>query len=90
MADEQGTGEADGAFARQRTGSAVNNILDNIGSAGRKLPPQDSEPSSPEKGDLYVSDGGNWDPTSNAGNGALVFYDGSSWVQVAGLGSDLS
>ncbi|MFC6975814.1 hypothetical protein ACFQL1_15880 [Halomicroarcula sp. GCM10025709] len=90
MADEQGTGEPDGAFARQRTGAAVNGILDNVGAATRNLPPQDGEPSGPEVGDLAVQDGGNWDPVSNAGNGALIIYDGTNWQLVVDIGSDLS
>lgn len=58
MADEQGTGQPDGHFARQITGGAVNGILDSVGSDGRRLVPQASEPSNPEVGDLYLSDGG--------------------------------
>lgn len=90
MADEQGTGLSDGFFARGVTGDAVNAILDNVGAAGRNLPPQAAEPSNPEVGDLYVQDGGNWDPVSNAGNGALIIYDGTNWQLVADIGSDLS
>jgi hypothetical protein len=90
MADEQGTGSPDGYFARQVTGEAVNGILDNVGSDGRKLVPQASEPTNPEVGDLYLSDGGNYDPVSNSGNAAVIIYDGSSWVLVADVGSDLS
>jgi hypothetical protein len=90
MADEQGTGSPDGFFARQRLGAAVNGILDNVGSDGRRLVPQASEPSNPAVGDLYLSDGGNYDPVSNGGNAAVIIYDGSSWQLVADVGSDLS
>lgn len=90
MADEQGTGSPDGFFARQSLGAAVNGILDNVGSDGRNLVPQASEPSNPEVGDLYLSDGGNYDPVSNGGNAAVIIYDGSSWVLVADVGADLS
>jgi len=90
MADEQGTGQPDGHFARQITGVAVNGILGNVGSDGRRLVPQASEPSNPEVGDLYLSDGGNYDPVSNSGNAAVIIYDGSSWQLVADVGSDLS
>lgn len=90
MADEQGTGQPDTYFARGILGEAVNAILDNVGSDGRKLVPQASEPSNPEVGDLYLSDGGNFDPVSNSGNAAVIVYDGTSWNQVADVGSDLS
>lgn len=82
MADEQGTGVPDGNFARGKTGGAVNGILDNVGSGGRKFPPQDAEPSNPENGDLYLADGTNWNPTGN-GDPALVQYIGGSWLTVA-------
>lgn len=78
MADEQGTGKPDGNFARGVLGKAVNRILDNVGSAGRKYPPQQSAPSNPENGDVYLADGTNWDPASS-GNAALVQYAGGSW-----------
>jgi hypothetical protein len=91
MADEQGTDVDDFQFARaDPTGANVNEILDNVGSDGRRLVPQSSAPSNPVAGDLYLSDGGNYDPVSNSGNAAVIIYDGSSWVQVADVGSDLS
>jgi len=91
MADEQGTDVDDFQFSRaDPTGANVNNILDNVGRDGRNLVPQASEPSNPEVGDLYLSDGGNYDPVSNGGNAAVIIYDGSSWNLVADVGSDLS
>ncbi|MFC7175355.1 hypothetical protein ACFQL0_22005 [Haloplanus litoreus] len=68
----------------------MNTILDNVGAGGRRFPPQASEPANPQPGDVYLQDGGNWDPAGNAGNAALVIYDGSSWQLVADVGTDLS
>ena len=91
MADEQGIADTpDGYFARQETGSTVKNQLQNVGVNGRRLVPLASAPSNPEAGDLYVSDGGNYDPVSNGGNASVIVYDGSSFVQVADIGADLS
>lgn len=78
MADEQGTGRADGNFAREALGRAVNGILDNVGAGGRQFPPQDAAPSNPENGDTYLADGTNWDP-AGTGNAALVQYAGGDW-----------
>lgn len=78
MADEQGLSVADGWFARAALGSKVKALLANVGSAGRKYPPQSSPPSNPENGDMYLADGTNWDPASS-GNAALVQYAGGGW-----------
>lgn len=89
MADEQGLSNPDGDFARQRSGKDLKALVANVGPDTRNLPPLDSEPAGPEVGDLVVQDGTNWDPVSNAGNGALIIYDGSSWQLVADIGSAL-
>lgn len=89
MADEQGLNTPDGHFARQKTGKDVKAQVANVGVETRRLPPLDSEPATPEVGDLAVQDGTNWDPAANAGNGALIVYDGSAWVLVADIGSPL-
>lgn len=88
MADEQGTGLPDGNFARKKTGKAVNGLLANVGTDGRRFPPRESEPSGPEAGDVYLADGTNWDPVGN-GNAALVQYLNGAWqtiVEYTGVG----
>lgn len=81
MADEQGTGVPDGNFARSKAGGAVNGILDNVGSDGRKYVPQDAAPAGADEGDVYLADGTNWDPLSG-GNAALVIYLAGGWVAI--------
>ena len=81
MADEQGTGKPDGNFARAALGSAVNGILTNVGTDGRKFPPREAPPDGPEPGDVYLADGTNWDPTGN-GNAALVQYLNGGWQTI--------
>lgn len=85
MADEQGTGRPDGNFARKAVGSAVNDILDNVGRDGRRFTPRESPPTNPEVGDTYLADGTNWDP-NNAGSPDLVVYDTSDgWSSIVTL-----
>lgn len=43
-----------------------------------RLPPQSSEPASPQNGELAVQDGVNWDPVAT-GNQDLVVYLGGAW-----------
>lgn len=81
MADEQGLNVPDGFFARSELGSKVKSLVGTIGSAGRQYPPQDSEPTNPENGDIYLADGTNWDP-AGTGNAALVQYAGGAWAVV--------
>lgn len=85
MADEQGTGRPDGNFARSALGKSVNNILDNVGRDGRNFVQRESPPSNPEVGDVYLSDGTNWDPNA-AGTPDLVCYDTSDgWTSIVTL-----
>lgn len=78
MADEQGTGLSDGAFARKKLGRIVNDILDHVGRAGRRYPPLDAAPANPVDGDTYLADGTNWDP-AGTGNAAKVTYVNGAW-----------
>lgn len=81
MADEQGTGVPDGNFARTVAGSAVNGILQNVGSDGRQFAPRESAPAGAGTGDVYLADGTNWDPLAG-GNAALVIYLDGGWVGI--------
>lgn len=81
MADETGLDVPDGFFARINLGATVKDLLANVGTNGRRYPPQDSAPSNPENGDTYLADGSNWDP-AGTGNAALVQYAGGSWAVV--------
>jgi len=78
MADETDPGLYKGEFSRQTQGQTLNRYLKNIGQSGRQFPPQNSAPSNPEDGDLYLADGSNWDP-AGSGNAALVMYADGGW-----------
>lgn len=95
MADEQGftddiAGLADGQFSRKETGgivkstiSRIHTLLQNVGTDGRGFTQRSSPPSNPEVGDLYLTDGTNWDPNA-AGSPELVVYDTTgAWSSVA-------
>lgn len=97
MADEQGfTGDsdslADGEFSRQTTGKTVKGdvttleaLLANVGVDGRGFRQRSSAPSNPEVGDVYLTDGTNWDPNA-AGAPDLVAYDtGGGWTSIVTL-----
>lgn len=90
MADEQGldAGEnrlADGEFARGKTGRIVKALLANVGPDGRGFTARASPPDNPELGDVYLSDGADWDPNA-AGSPELVIYDSSDgWTSIAVL-----
>lgn len=97
MADEQGVStasqnRADGEFARQTTGrdvkadiTNIRDLLTNVGVDGRQFQQRDSAPSNPEVGDVYLTDGTNWDPNA-AGSPDLVVYDTSGgWTSIAVL-----
>ena len=78
MADETGLDVHEGWFAREVLGNRVKSFLANVGSNGRRYPPQDAAPSNPVNGDTYLADGTNWDP-AGTGNAAFVQYAGGSW-----------
>lgn len=95
MADEQGFAPnrpGDGMYARAETGSELDanwgvlaTILANVGADGRGFRQQDAEPTNPEVGDVYLTDGTNWDPNA-AGSPDLVAYDtGGGWTSIVVL-----
>ena len=85
MADNQGTGLPDGNFARQKAGRKVNNLLANVAQDGRGFRQRSEPPANPEVGDVYLTDGTNWDPNA-AGAPDLVIYDtAGGWTSIATL-----
>lgn len=85
MADNQGTDLADGQFARQVTGRAVNNLLANVAEDGRGFRQRDSAPSNPEVGDVYLTDGSNWDPNAAGAPDLVVYNTSGGWTSIATL-----
>lgn len=85
MADEQALDVPDGFFARQELGRIVKDQLSNVGKDGRGFTQRESPPNNPEVGDVYLSDGSNWDPNA-AGSPDLVVYNTSGgWTSLAVL-----
>lgn len=95
MADEQGVStntqnRADGEFSRAVTGKDVKgditnirDLLANVGVDGRGFNQRSSPPNNPEVGDVYLTDGSNWDPNA-AGSPELVVYDtAGAWSSIA-------